>query len=381
MESINDLLNQIIWMHSISDILDAFVAIGPGVVIGMVVLGVIQCFFGYKLFRYEMAALGASVLGVGTYVILRFLLHYTGNKLIFWTAFAAFMGAGMMFTVSAILVFLTTVVAMGAFLFFYGTKQGWTLMPNTMIIIAVFVGIIAMILYKHVLMISQSLMGATLIGLFITHVFESEFMGLVLGIVFAVLGLITQYWMYILWRKKEKRKDKEAEEAYAKKQAQKLAKKSKIVDNHIDGVAEANPQLDYSKMYPSQTDLAAKTSSGVPQKQANTISDSGLASAQQSRTASGRPAPRLKTAPMVTANPQPATPRMSGKTDMLRGAQSDMVGKSVNDALETATAKEKSPLDPTISETGTISVGDLKSKMKRVSTINDFSKKNPYESN
>lgn len=373
MDSINDLLNQIIWMHSISDILDAFVAIGPGVVIGMVVLGVIQCFFGYKLFRYEMAVLGGGALGVGTYVILRFLLHYTGKKLMFWTGFAAFMGAGMMFTVSAILVFLTTVLAMGAFLFFYGTQQGWTLMPKTMVIIAVFVGIIAMILYKHVLMISQSLMGATLIGLFITHVFESEFMGLVLGIVFAVLGLITQYWMYFVWRKKEKQKDKEAEEEYAKKQAMKLAKKSSVVDNRIDGVAEVNSQLDYNKMFPSQSELDAKKTASSTVSKENVLSDSGLGT----RTAAGRPAPKVK-APVAPA-PKPAAPKMSAKSDMLREAQSDMVGRSVNDALQTAAAKEKSPLEPSVSETGTISVGDIKSKMVRVSTINDFLNEHPYK--
>ena len=378
MDSINDLLNQIIWMHSISDILDAFVAIGPGVFVGMVVLGVIQCFFGYKLFRYEMAFFGAAGLGVGAYLALRFLLHYTGKKLVLWTAFAAFMGAGMMFTVSAILVFLATVLAVGAFLFFYGMKQGWTMMPTTMIVISVIIGIIAMILYKHVLMISQSLMGATLIGLFITHVFESEFMGLVLGIVFAVLGLITQYWMYFISRKKEKQKDKEAEEEYAKKQAMKLAKKSKVVDDHIDGVTEVDSQLDYGKMFPSQSELDAKrTASVTPQETNKVIADPGL----RPQTVGGRPAPKVKTQAAPTSVPKPATPKMSAKADMLREAQSDMVGKSVNDALEAAAAKEKASLEPSISETGTISVGDLRSKMKRVSTINDFSKQGPKESN
>ena len=116
-----DLLNQIIWTNSIPDIVNMLISMGASVVIVLVLFGVVQCFFGYKVFRFELGFLGAAAMGTATYLGCRFLLHYTGGRLIGWTAFAAFMGAGMLFTVSAIIVFLTTLL---------GTTVGLMLASN-----------------------------------------------------------------------------------------------------------------------------------------------------------------------------------------------------------------------------------------------------------
>ena len=62
-----DLLNQIIWTNSIPDIVNMLISMGASVVIVLVLSGVVQCFFGYKVFRFELGFLGAAAMGTATY--------------------------------------------------------------------------------------------------------------------------------------------------------------------------------------------------------------------------------------------------------------------------------------------------------------------------
>ena len=51
---VEDLLNQIVWLGSPTEIVKTIIDMGAPIVIALILLGVIQCFFGYKVFRYEL---------------------------------------------------------------------------------------------------------------------------------------------------------------------------------------------------------------------------------------------------------------------------------------------------------------------------------------
>ena len=246
---LEDLLNQIVWMSSASDIVHTIIALGAPVVIGLLLFGVLQCFFGYKLFRFELGLIGASCFGVAAYLGCRFLLHYAGWKLIGWTAFAAFMGAGMLFTVSGIIVFLFALVGSTIALMVLNSSQGWDMLPQIIIIIALAVAAISVVFYRHVILIGNTLFGAALIGFLMSGLFDSSFFGVITGAVFAVFGLFAQYWMYIVGRRKQRERD-------AAEEAKWLARKSKVVEDDIKGVDKAeSTNLDYGVLFPSQSDI------------------------------------------------------------------------------------------------------------------------------
>lgn len=248
----NDVLNQIIWMSSISDIVNTLIATGVGAVIFVVFMGVIQCFFGYKVFRFELGLLGAAGLGAAAYLGCRFLLHYTGGKLIAWTAFAAFMGAGMLFTVSAIIVFLMTLAGTTIALMLCSSANGWDMLPQVILVLAFAAAVVSILFYRHVIIISNVILGAGMIGLIMSGLFDSSFFGLLIGIVFGVFGLVTQYWMYIAGNRKRRAKE-QAEEA------EELAKNTKVMDDTIEGVPKAETtEINFAEMFPSQQEVEQK---------------------------------------------------------------------------------------------------------------------------
>lgn len=305
----NDVLNQIIWMSSVSDIMDTLIATGVGAVIFVVLFGVVQCFFGYKVFRFELGVLGAAGLGLATYMGCRFLLHYSGGKLIAWTAFAAFMGAGMLFTVSAIIVFLTTLVGTTIALVLGSTANGWDMLPQVILVLALGAAVISVIFYRHVIIIGNVIIGAGMIGLIINSLFESALMGTVIGVLFGICGLVTQYWMYISGNRK--RREREQEEEVAE-----LAKQTRVVDDTITGVPQVeSTDINYAELFPSQQEVEQKL----------ILQDVGL------------------------------KPREIEE-------QLERTREAVHTATSTVTAMETAA----VSETGTISAGELRSKMKRL---------------
>lgn len=387
--NLEDLLNQIVWMSSASDIVDTIIGMGAPVVIGLLLFGVLQCFFGYKLFRFELGLIGGSCLGVAAYLGCRFLLHYTGWKLIGWTAFAAFMGAGMLFTVSGIIVFLVTLAGTTIALMILNSSQGWDMLPQIMVILALTVAAISVVFYRHVILIGNALFGASLIGFLMSGLFDSSFFGVLIGAVFAVFGLFAQYWMYIVGRRKQKAKE-------AAEEAEWLARKSKVVEDDIKGVDKTeNTDLDYGILFPSQSDI---------EKEVGVLHDEGLKPAERTTTQTvgarretsvGTGAAEERITPQVVrprANPRARTMvreeqeraieemlRKESPQAGLEGAGNLLRPKQVpSDDKETTNAQKESGFGQSVGEsaatkeqaaitdTGTISVGQLHGQIKRL---------------
>lgn len=358
---IEDLLDQIVWMSSASDIVNTIIALGAPVVIGLVLFGVLQCFFGYKLFRFELGLLGAGCFGVATYLGCRFLLHYAGWKLIGWTAFAAFMGAGMLFTVSGIIVFLLTLAGSTIVLMVLNSNQGWDMLPQIIIIIALTIASISVVFYRHVILIGNTLFGAALIGFLISGLFDSSFFGVITGAIFAVFGLFAQYWMYIVSRRKERERDAAAE-------AEWLARKSKVVENDIKGVDKAeSTDLDYGVLFPSQSDIEEEEVLHNEGLKPSGRTTSGTVGARRTTGAGGQDTGE-RTTPQVMrprANPRQRSMVKEEQERALRellqkdSQQSDTAKPSTG---ESAATKEKS----VITDTGTITVGQLHGQIKRL---------------
>ncbi len=317
-----DLLNQIIWLRPTDEILDAILAFGTPVVIGLLIFGIVHCFFGRIIFRFEMAFLGAGGLGTATYLGLKYLIHYDDTtKLYAWVAFAAFMGFGMMFTVSAILIFMLTLFGVAGYFTLQNTLGNTFMTPTMIIIVSVIAALIAGILYKHVLILLSVGMGAGMVGVLCGKLFGDDFFGLVVGVIFGILGLVTQYWMYILIRRREKRLDREEKE---EKLARKAAKHTKVVNPAIEGVDSiAETPIDYSKVYMSQTEVEKEMP--TDRKPVDTVADTGTFSTTLLK-------PDLK--------------------------------QAIIDEVKME-SKEEEPLTR-VTDTGTISTGDMVSKMKRV---------------
>jgi hypothetical protein len=336
---IEDVLNQVMWMSPLTDIINSIIAMGAAVVIGIVLLGIVQCFFGYKLFRVELAVIGAVGFGAATYLGCRFLLHYAGSKLILWTAFAAFMGAGMLYTVSAIIVFLVTLLGMTIGLMVANHAQGWDMLAQVIVVIAVAVALVAMLLYRHVIIVGNVVFGAGLIGLIMAGLFESAFFGGLIGCVFGVAGLITQYWMYIAGNRKRKAKE-DAEEALE------MAKKTKVISQEIPNV-------------PSAESVSRTTATGAAVS-VNPVLRAKAAAMDARQTED------VKTAATDTRRTQDrrATATNTHGTEGRRTTdtrRTERVNVTMPQPEETV-----NPQPATVSETGTITVGELRSKMKKV---------------
>lgn len=326
---VEDLLNQIVWLSSPTEIVKTIIDMGAPIVIALILLGVIQCFFGYKVFRYELGLIGAVGLGAATYLGCRFLLHYTGFKLYGYTAFAAFMGGGMLFTVSAIMVFIITLLASTITLMVIGTQQEWAALGQIVLVISLAVAIVATIFYRHVILIGNALLGAGLIGFLLAGLFESDFFGLVVGICFAVFGLIVQYWMYIVGRKKEKlrKQEEEKEQRQEKKQEREQAEQKEERPVKREETTRKPVIARPRKVDP-------KTAK-IPVIDQQHLRSSGQAEAAQ-------PDPQSVVRPEET---KPSVPRETPVTEAM---------------------KEEPVKAPVMTETGTISIGDFKSHMKRL---------------
>ncbi len=326
---VEDLLNQIVWLSSPTEIVKTIIDMGAPIVIALILLGVIQCFFGYKVFRYELGLIGAVGLGAATYLGCRFLLHYTGFKLYGYTVFAAFMGGGMLFTVSAIMVFIISLLSSTITLMVIGTQQEWAALGQIVIVISLAIAIVATIFYRHVILIGNALLGAALIGFLLAGLFESDFFGLVVGICFAVFGLIVQYWMYIVGRKKEKLRQQEEESAerQEKKQEKEQGKQKKEEPEKREETLR-EPVIARPRRVDPKT---ARIS--VPDGER--ISPSGQPEARQPR-------------PQVSVRPTEQKPSV------------------LREAPVTETPKEEQVKTPVMTETGTITIGDFKSHMKRL---------------
>lgn len=384
---LEDLLNQIVWMSSASDIVDTIIGMGAPVVIGLLLFGVLQCFFGYKLFRFELGLIGGSCFGVAAYLGCRFLLHYAGWKLIGWTAFAAFMGAGMLFTVSGIIVFLFTLAGSTIGLMILNSNQGWDMLPQIMIILALTIAAISVVFYRHVILIGNALFGAALIGFLMSGLFDSSFFGVLIGAVFAVFGLFAQYWMYIVGRRKQRERE-------AAEEAEWLARKSKVVEDDIKGVAKAeNTDLDYGILFPSQSDIEKEGILHDEGLKPSERTDSPVVGAK--REMGGKGGTEERTAPQVV-RPR-ANPRVRSMVreeqeraieEMLRKESQQTKQENSGNLLrpklvssddketmktqgdsgfgqpagESAATREQSA----ITDTGTISVGQLHGQIKRL---------------
>lgn len=369
LDNVEDLLNQIIWLRPTDEIIDSIIAFGPPVVIGILVFGLIHCFFGRIIFRYEMAFIGAAGLGVATYIGLKYLVHYEDTTGLYgWTAFAAFMGFGMMFTVSAILIFVLSLIAMTGYLAIQNTIQGWDMSPAMIIIIAVAVALVAGILYKHVLIFLSVIIGAGSAGFLCGRIFDDDFFGVIITVVFGLLGLFVQYWMYIKIRRREKELDKEEKE---EKLAKKIAKKTKVIEPAIEGV-DSIPEtpVDYSKVFMSQTEIenvaeiptylrAKEDVNTSGDNKSSVITESDIEH-QESRFNHGAD---LHNKAEQTPKEPPVLRDSEFKAPPIPRSM-----KSIKDELK-AEGKSQSADDmkTTITDTGTFSTGDLVSKVTRKS--------------
>ncbi len=353
LDNIEDLLNQIIWLRPSDEIIDSIIAFGPPVVIGILVFGLIHCFFGRIIFRYEMALIGAGGLGTATYIGLKYLVHYDDTTALYgWTAFAAFMGFGMMFTVSAILIFMLTLIAMTGYLAVQNTLQSWNMSPAMIIIIAAAVALIAGILYKHVLILLSVIIGAGSAGFMCGRIFGDDFFGVIITVVFGLLGLFVQYWMYIKIRRREKQLDAEEKE---EKLVKKIAKKTKVVDPAIEGV-DSIPEtpVDYSKVFMSQTEVDNATEIPTYLKAKDDVKADEIKE-------------KVVDAVKDDIDKVPKTPPVL-KDSEFKAPPIPRSMKSIKDELK-ADSKPDTADDfrTTITDTGTFSTGDVVSKVTRKS--------------
>ena len=244
---LEDVLNEIVWMKSLPEIMNTVVQMGAAAVSIIFVISILQCFFGYTVFRYELALIGAGGLGVVTYLGGRFLLDWSGSQLIGATIFAALMGAGMLFNVSAIIVFLLTLGGTTIALTILSTSQHWDLLPQVIIIISLAVSLICLILYRHVIIWGNVILGAGTIGLVMASLMKSDMAGYIFGGVCAVIGLVLQYMMYF----RKKRKEKAADEKWENEH---LSIETTMVDDEVPGVPKVE-STDLTDVFLSQTDM------------------------------------------------------------------------------------------------------------------------------
>ena len=244
---LEDVLNEIVWMKSLPEIMDTLIKMGTLAVVIIFIISILQCFFGYTVFRYELALVGAGAFGVVMYLAGRFLLHWTGAQLTGATLFAAFMGAGMLFNVSAIIVFLFTLVGSTVALTIMNASQHWDMLPQVIIVISLAIALICLIVYKHVIIIGNVVLGAGTLGLMMAALMDSDTAGYICGGVCAVIGLVIQYVMYFRKKRKEKAAD-------AKWESEHLAKETTMVDDEVPGVPKVE-DTDLTDVFPSQVDM------------------------------------------------------------------------------------------------------------------------------
>ena len=235
----------------------------------------------------------------------------------------------MLFTVSAIMVFIITLLASTITLMVIGTQQEWAALGQIVLVISLAIAIVATIFYRHVILIGNALLGAGLIGFLLAGLFESDFFGLVVGICFAVFGLIVQYWMYIVGRKKEKlrKQEEEKEQRQEKKQEREQAEQKEERPAKREETTRESVIARPRKVDPK--------TARIPVVDQQHLRSSGQAEAAQ---------PDLQS----VVRPEETTPSVPRETPV------------------TEAMKEEAVKAPVMTETGTISIGDFKSHMKRL---------------
>lgn len=156
----------------------------------MLIIGSLQCFFGYKLFKFWIAVTSFAVFGILGGIIGNNIASGVGTTVFFALMFAV-LGAWASFKLYLAGVFL--VCGSVSFVIGYALTQE----PAAGIIMGLALGILATLFVKPVVILSTSLSGGASAGLAMSIIFGTGEVSIrfLLCTVFIVLGIIVQYKM------------------------------------------------------------------------------------------------------------------------------------------------------------------------------------------
>lgn len=158
------------------------------------ILGGIQCFFGHKLFRVMTAIIGFLVGGIIGIAIGAIIAEEIGAVICFLVLGA--LGAVLSYTLYKLGVFIVCFGsgAMIGLLLAMAMGNEDAFIP-LMAILGLLMGILGVILTKPLIILSTSVGGASAMGFALAGLFEEPTVGLLLGIILAIIGIFVQFNM------------------------------------------------------------------------------------------------------------------------------------------------------------------------------------------
>lgn len=156
------------------------------------IVGGIQCFFGYKIFRAVAAIIGFFVGGVIGGIVGSF-ADFTVAIICF--ALFGILGAFLAYKLYMLGVFFSC--------FCTGAVIGLTLailmqqpssIPSIMAIIGLLFGIVGVILKKPIIILCTGFSGGSSMGLALGMILKSTLLGSILGIALSIIGIIIQFY-------------------------------------------------------------------------------------------------------------------------------------------------------------------------------------------
>ena len=159
-----------------------------------IAIGLLECFFGYKLFEFMVSIIcfvlvGGIGINIGQ--------TYTS---VFLILLLIFLVAG---TIGAILAVKLYLIGVFIISFLFGCGIG-VLINSTMqsenmlivLIVGILVGILGLFLIKHVLIIGTSISGGVAVGNAVATIANQEqLVAIIIGLVLSIIGILIQYGM------------------------------------------------------------------------------------------------------------------------------------------------------------------------------------------
>ncbi len=170
---------------------------GVAVLLGVLLVGLFNCFLGFKLFRFVVsvsfgavfAAIGA-VIGRGLFEELTFVIFVVA---VGFFALGAWLGVKL-YKVGVFL-YLMAVTVVVALLIFMGLDMDSTASLVLALFLGIAMGVVGVILVKPVVILSTGINGGINVGMAAAGLLGSTPAGVLCGLLLAVLGIIVQFKM------------------------------------------------------------------------------------------------------------------------------------------------------------------------------------------
>ncbi len=145
---------------NLGDLVD--IGTGGATLVALVAIafGLLNCFFGYRIFKFMLGLYGFLLGAIAGFVI----VGAVTEGQVLWLALGALIGgvvgAGLMVLLYFVGVFVVGAVAGAVLVSAIGTAFDMTMPPVVVIIVAVIVGIVALILQRAVIILSTAFSGS-----------------------------------------------------------------------------------------------------------------------------------------------------------------------------------------------------------------------------